>query len=115
MKITSVEAIPVRQKGTVELINDSAQDGIVIKVHTDEGITGYGEVDSAPSVIKAIIDAPVSHRLCQGLGQALIGEDPFEIDRLWEKMYFVSTFYARRCAVFPAMSSIHLPLSALVG
>jgi len=115
MKITSVEAIPVRQKGTVELINDSAQDGIIIKVHTDEGITGYGEVDSAPSVIKAIIDAPVSHRLCQGLGQALIGEDPFEIDRLWEKMYFVSTFYGRRGAVVHAMSGINIALYDIVG
>lgn len=115
MKITSVEAIPVRQKGTVELINDSAQDGVIIKVHTDEGITGYGEVDSAPSVIKAIIDAPVSHRLCQGLGQALIGEDPFEIDRLWEKMYFVSTFYGRRGAVVHAMSGIDIALYDIVG
>lgn len=115
MKITSIEAIPVRQKGTVELINDSAQDGIIIKVHTDEGITGYGEVDSAPSVIKAIIDAPVSHRLCQGLGQALIGEDPFEIDQLWEKMYFVSTFYGRRGAVVHAMSGINIALYDIVG
>lgn len=115
MKITSVEAIPIRQKGTVELINDSAQDGIIIKVHTDEGITGYGEVDSSPSVIKAIIDAAVSHRLCQGLGQALIGEDPFEIDRLWEKMYFVSTFYGRRGAVVQAMSGVDIALHDIVG
>lgn len=115
LKITRVEAIPVRQKGAVELINDSAQDGIIIKVHTDEGITGYGEVDSAPSVIKAIIDAPVSHRLCQGLGQALIGEDPFEIDMLWEKMYFVSTFYGRRGAVVHAMSGINIALYDIVG
>jgi len=115
MKITSVEAIPIRQKGTVELINDSAQDGIIIKVHTDEGITGYGEVDSSPAVIKAIIDAPVSHRLCQGLGQALIGEDPFEIDRLWEKMYFVSTFYGRRGAVVQAISGIDIALHDIMG
>ena len=54
MKITKVEAIPVRQPGEILLINDSAQDGIIIKVYTDEGIVGYGEVDSAPWVIKAI-------------------------------------------------------------
>ena len=69
MKITKVEAIPVRQKGEIKKINDSAQDGIIIKVYTDEGIIGYGEVDSAPWVVKSIIDSPVSHRICQGLGQ----------------------------------------------
>ena len=42
MKITKVEAIPVRQKGEIKKINDSAQDGIIIKVYTDEGIVGYG-------------------------------------------------------------------------
>ena len=73
MKITKVEAIPVRQKGEIKKINDSAQDGIIIKVYTDEGIIGYGEVDSAPWVVKSIIDSPVSHRICQGLGQAIIG------------------------------------------
>ena len=59
MKITKVEAIPVRQKGEIKKINDSAQDGIIIKVYTDEGIVGYGEVDSAPWVVKAIIDSPI--------------------------------------------------------
>jgi len=115
LKITRVEAIPVRQHGTVKLINDSAQDGIIIKVYTDEGIVGYGEVDSSPQAVKAIIDAPVSHRLCQGLGQTLIGEDPLEIDRLWEKMYFNSTFYGRRGAAIHAMSGIDIALWDIRG
>ena len=115
MKITQVEAIPIKQPQAIQLINDSAQDGIIIKVYTDEGIIGYGEVDSAPSVIKAIIDAPISHRICQGLGQALIGEDPFEIDKIWEKMYLASTFYGRRGAVIHAMSGIDIALWDILG
>lgn len=115
MKITRVEAIPVRQHGSVKLINDSAQDGIIIKVYTDEGIVGYGEVDSSPQAVKAIIDAPVSHRLCQGLGQTLIGEDPLEIDRLWEKMYFNSTFYGRRGVAIHAISGIDIALWDILG
>ena len=35
MKITKVEAIPVRQPGEIQKINDSAQDGVIIKVYTD--------------------------------------------------------------------------------
>ena len=47
MKITNVEAIIVKQK-EIELIGDGSQDTVVIKVYTDEGITGIGEVDSSP-------------------------------------------------------------------
>ena len=115
MKITKVEAIPVRQKGEVKKINDSAQDGIIIKVYTDEGITGYGEVDSAPWVIKAIIESPVSHRICQGLGQAIIGENPFETEKIWEKMFLSSMFYGRRGAVIHAMSGIDIALWDIKG
>lgn len=115
MKITAVEAIPVRQPGEMLKINDSAQDGIIIRVRTDEGIVGYGEVDSSPLVIKAIVDAPVSHNLCQGLGQAIVGEDPFQIEQIWEKMYFVSTFYGRRGAAIHAMSGIDIALWDIIG
>jgi L-alanine-DL-glutamate epimerase-like enolase superfamily enzyme len=43
---------------------DSAQDTVLVEVHTDEGITGIGETDANPWVIKAIIEAPGSH--CSG-------------------------------------------------
>jgi len=115
VKITKVEAIPVRQKNDVQLNNDSAQDGIIIKVHTDEGIVGYGEVDSAPWVVKAIIESPSSHRICRGLGEIIIGEDPFEIERIWEKMYVGSQFYGRRGVVIHAMSGIDIALWDIVG
>ena len=115
MKITKVEAIPVRQPGEIKKINDSAQDGVIIKVYTDEGITGYGEVDSAPGVVKSIIDSPVSHRICQGLGQSIIGMDPFQTERIWETMYLNSMFYGRRGAVVHAMSGIDIALWDIVG
>ena len=102
-------------KGEIKKINDSAQDGIIIKVYTDEGIIGYGEVDSAPWVVKSIIDSPVSHRICQGLGQAIIGEDPFETEKIWEKMYLSSMFYGRRGVVIHAMSGIDIALWGYKG
>ena len=42
MKITKIEAIPIRQKGAIQAINDSSQDGLIVRIHTDAGITGYG-------------------------------------------------------------------------
>lgn len=115
MKITKVEAIPVRQPGDIKLINDSAQDGIIIRVHTDEGIVGYGEVDSAPWVVKAIIESPVSHRICQGLANVVVGKDPFEVQKIWDDMYLASLFYGQHGVAIQAMSGIDIAIWDIIG
>src|SRR5271157_2235448 len=59
MKITNVEGIilrlPVRQA-----VADGTQDDLLIRIETDEGITGYGEVDTSPEVGKAVVNAEMS-------------------------------------------------------
>lgn len=50
-----------------------------VKVYTDGGITGIGEnVVQHPGILRGEIDY---------LKKLLIGEDPFDIERLWVKMY----------------------------
>ena len=68
---------------------------LFIKLHTDEGIVGVGEVDSSPAVAKAIIEAPLSHAIARGLRLCVLGEDPLDIARLWDRMYQGSIFYGR--------------------
>ncbi len=82
MKITGVEAFYVRLQEVKEQC-DSGQDVLVVKVHTDEGITGIGEVDSAPLAAQAAILGPYSHTITSGLKHLVIGEDPFETEYLW--------------------------------
>ena len=85
MKITQVEALYLR----LPEVNDRAdgtQDTLIVRVHTDAGITGIGEVDSSPLVAKAIIEAPMSHFIAKGLAACVIGEDPLEIELLWQKL-----------------------------
>ena len=86
MKITNVEAIYVRQQ-EVKAQCDSGQDILIVKVQTDAGITGIGEVDAAPMAVKQIIEGPVSHTITKGLKHIVIGEDPFQTEYLWRKMY----------------------------
>ena len=62
MKITNVEAIYVSQK-TVRAQCDSGQDALIVKVSTDAGITGLGEVDSSPLAANAVIEGPFSHTI----------------------------------------------------
>jgi L-rhamnonate dehydratase len=114
MKIAAVETIILRLPA-VQAINDSAQDALVVRVHTDTGLIGLGEVDSSPEVVKAIIDAPKSHRLCTGLAASIVGEDPLDVERLWERMYRASVWFGRRGAALQAMSGIDLALWDLKG
>src|SRR3954468_7456065 len=114
MKITRVEAIHLRLPNVNERC-DGSQETLLVKVHTDEGIVGVGEVDSSSLVAKAIIEAPLSHKICRGLAECVLGQDPFEIDRLIHRMYEGSIFFGRQGAAIQAMSGIEIGLWDLAG
>src|SRR4051812_22032031 len=114
MKITRVEAIPLRLPDVNERC-DGSQETLVVQVHTDAGLVGVGEVDSSALVAKAIIDAPLSHKICRGLAECVLGQDPFEIDRLIHRMYEGSIFFGRQGAAIQAMSGIEIALWDIMG
>lgn len=114
MIITDVEAIILKQP-IVEMIGDGSQDTVVILVHTDEGITGIGEVDSSPYVVKEIIEMPSSHMACMGLRELVVGEDVFDVEKIWRKMYDKSIYHGRRSAVIHAMSGIDMAIWDAMG
>ena len=59
MKIRNIEALVLRLPKVTSAC-DGTQDTCLIKIETDEGVCGWGEVDSCLTVAKAIIDAPLS-------------------------------------------------------
>ncbi|MBO7746297.1 mandelate racemase/muconate lactonizing enzyme family protein [Paenibacillus sp. MWE-103] len=115
MNITEIESIYLRLPDLDAERCDGTQDTLLIRVHTDEGITGYGEVDSVPLVAKAAIDAPPSHAIATGLRSLLIGENPLEIDRLWDKMYRGTIYFGRGGPAMHAMSGIDMALWDIAG
>ena len=115
MKITEVEAVILRQPVLDEGIADGSQDDLVVLVHTDEGITGIGEVDSAPEAVRAMIDAPGSHAIANSLRALLVGEDPLEIERLWHRMYRGLIYVGRRGIALHAISGIDIALWDIKG
>jgi L-alanine-DL-glutamate epimerase-like enolase superfamily enzyme len=114
MKITKVDAIYLRQP-EVKWQCDSGQDALIIRVETDAGITGIGEVDSNPMAVKGAIEGPFSHTTATGLAQVVIGEDPFETERLWHKMYRANIYGGRRGAGLHAISGIDIALWDIKG
>jgi len=114
MKITRVETIYLRQP-EVKRQCDSGQDALIVRIETDAGITGLGEVDSNPMAVKGAIDGPFSHTTASGLAQVVIGEDPFETEKLWYKMYRANIYGGRRGVGIHAMSGIDLALWDIKG
>jgi L-rhamnonate dehydratase len=116
MIITDVETHVLRQPEPVDITAaDGSQETVLVRVLTDEGLVGIAEIDSMPEVVQAVIDAPRKHRVCSGLRALVVGEDPFAIRRLWNRMYQGSMFYGRRGAVMHALSGIDIALWDLVG
>ena len=114
MRITNAEAIYVRQ-GQVKQQCDSGQDALIVKVSTDAGIVGIGEVDSSPMAVKGAIEGPFSHTTATGLREAILGEDPFETEYLWHKMYRANIYAGRRGIGIHAMSGIDMALWDIKG
>jgi L-alanine-DL-glutamate epimerase-like enolase superfamily enzyme len=78
-------------------------------------LEGIGEVDASPEIVKAIVEAPASHAWSRGLREMLLGENPFDVERLWEKMYKGSIYYGRRGAAIAAISGVDIALWDLIG
>jgi L-alanine-DL-glutamate epimerase-like enolase superfamily enzyme len=114
MRITEVICQLLRIP-SVEQRTASSQDAVIVRVLTDSGLEGIGEADSQPEVVKAIIDAPFSHNIACGLRQILIGENPLETERLWQKMHRKTMYFGRSSVTITAMAAIDMALWDLKG
>ena len=92
MEITQIETIPVQVPISRErAIRDSVGEHTVVppflllKMHTDEGITGLGEVSCAPHW-SGEDHVTAAHFIRDFLAPALEGEDPTGIERLTMKL-----------------------------
>jgi L-rhamnonate dehydratase len=115
MKISGIEVVELRVPGWTGNTFDGSYDNCLVLVHTDAGITGIAEVDSVPSVIRAIVDAPRSHTHAMGLKEIVLGADPADVEGLWDRMYDLTSYYGRRGVVIHAISAVDIALWDLRG
>src|SRR5437588_5794407 len=114
MVITDVEAIHLRIPDVRE-IADGTQDVLVVRVHTDAGLVGVGEVTSQSYVCKAVFEAPRSAERRHGLAYLLRGQDPLDVEGLWQRLYYHTNRYGRRGAAVHAISGADIALWDLRG
>jgi L-rhamnonate dehydratase len=121
MKITDVEVMVLEGPELYRAPEGAAEaPGVrhlcLVKVSTDAGLVGWADVETQPHVAKAVVEAPVSGSgMFEGLRELAVGEDPFQVERLWDKLYRGSIYYGRRGAAIQAISGIDIACWDLMG
>lgn len=123
MKIRSIEILPVSipipspKRVAFGLFDMRAY--VFVKVYTDEGIVGVGETSPwIPETRESQEDiVPVIEKW---LGPAIIGEDPFEIQKIWKIMERIPGRVAAKGAIDIALydimgKALGLPVYRLLG
>src|SRR5437588_545883 len=110
MKITNILSIPLIGKtpasGWAHETPPEENLHTLVKVETDEGITGWGSCYTS----KALVDGAL-----QLLRPMLIGESPIEPERVSEKLHQMTFWQGRGGAVTHAISGIDIALWDLLG
>ena len=115
LRITEIECHALLAPDCDTSFTSSAQDSLVVMIHTDGGVSGVGECDANPWMAKACIEAPGTHTMGLSIKDTLIGADPFEIGELWRRMYIGTAMNGRRGMVIHALSAVDMALWDLCG
>ncbi len=88
MKICKVETIPFRiplkePKQWARGVTKAAEH-ILVKIYTDEGLVGVSEAPPRPTVYGESQQS-IKFAIDQWLGPMIVGLDPFEIERIWDR------------------------------
>src|SRR5688572_585735 len=78
--------------------------GFTVEITTDKGLKGYGSGGTGGGVFVE-----------QHFTKLLLGEDPFNVERIWDILWRSSMYYGRKGAVIHGISGIDLALWDLVG
>lgn len=112
MKITDIKTIPMmiplKETEPKSAYPKRRSIHILVEVSTDEGITGYGE--SIPFTYGAV-DGYIE----QQLKPILIGENPMQIERLWDKAYHLSFGHGIKGTTIHALSAVEIALWDIIG
>jgi len=113
MKITDVKAhllaIPIEEKDFPARWSWLNFNQIIVVVHTDEGITGYGEAFGygVPQATASVIN--------QVLNPMLVGADPTQIAALSDRMFRQTHLYGRYGITTFAISGVDIALWDILG
>ncbi len=114
MKVTNVEPIivsaPLDEPWKIGSAVFATMSATLVRVDTDEGISGIGEclVRFSPEAAAAVVD--------KILKPVVVGRDPFEVELIWDKMYNVMRGRGHsKGFMLEAISGVDLALWDIMG
>ncbi|MGH3641389.1 MAG: mandelate racemase/muconate lactonizing enzyme family protein [Mycobacterium sp.] len=114
MKITSVQSYPLGSpldeplRWGAMVVNTKG--GIVVEIQTDEGLVGIGEAGFSSEYFPTV--GPIIN---SQLAPMLVGQDPRDIESLWNQMLNATHMWGRRGIETYAVSGIDIALWDLLG
>jgi D-galactarolactone cycloisomerase len=115
MKITDIKthvlSTPLDEPFAFSMGWVSRRSTVIVELITDEGVTGWGEALchglQPPQIAAAIIET--------ALKPIVVGEDPFDVDVLWERMYNRTRPFGQKGAVPNAISAVDIAIWDCMG
>ena len=114
MRITKVETLHLRLPRVRE-VADGTQDCLLVRLYTDAGITGLGEVVSCSHVARAVVESPRSAPFRHGLAAIVAGLDAGDIDGVRQAMIEGTNWYGPGGVTRHAMSGVDMALWDIRG
>lgn len=116
MKITSLRAVPVSyrvpegQNVTLGIGRAVKRDAVLVKIETDEGITGWGEAHHGrcPGAIARLLDTTIS--------ELVVGMDALDVTGVWARVYRMQlASHGMGAAAAMALSGVDIALWDIRG
>lgn len=116
MKITKVESavlsIPLQKPTAFATTVVTAREYVVVWVDTDEGLRGVGfTVGGRYAGEGHLIRTAIEYNL----KPLIVGENPFAVEQLWERMFQTTVLIGRRGAVIRAISALDIALWDIIS
>jgi len=115
MRITRVDCHVLLVPNLDPSACSSAQDDLVVEIHTDAGIVGIGESDVSPWIGRECIRARGTHCMSLGVEELLLGADPMQPESLWARLYSATKMTGRRGAMICALGAVDMALWDIRG
>ena len=115
LKITGIDCYVLLDPECDPEACSSAQDNLVVEVHTDEGISGIGETDTNPWIARECIRAIGTHNMGRGLEELLLNADPMQPESLWQSLYVQTKMTGRRGSLICALGALDMAIWDIKG
>ncbi|WP_163572974.1 enolase-like domain-containing protein [Fodinicola feengrottensis] len=120
MKITGVTPFLLRgdeKYGTEGAeATDQGDHLLLVRVDTDEGISGWSDVETlGPVAVRVLSGRGMGALGFRTIAEELVGKDPLRPDLVWDELYVATAYYGRRGVAMHCMSAVDTTASGRSG